>query len=91
MSWLQAFIIDRGQKMKEFEKWLKLTQDGWVKDINGRTWPSFGCLNTNDEAECAEMGWRAALKMVQDWYKDAREGFDLGLWDMIKEELNGKT
>ena len=67
--------------MKEFEKWLKFTQDGWVKDIGGKTWPSFGCLNTNDEAECAEMGWIAALKwalLTGSWKIVAQE---------IKEEI----
>ena len=38
------------------------------------------------------LGWKAALEMVQRWYQEAREGrpqtFDLGLWDMLKKELD---
>lgn len=63
--------------MKEFDKWLK--ENDW------QCW-------LYDEEDAAKEGWRAALGMVRNWYKESREGFDLGLWDMIEKELkNGDT
>ena len=38
-----------------------------------------------------EDSWEAALRWVLDEYKVAREGFDLGLWEMIMEELDATT
>ena len=68
--------------MKEFDKW-NSKQERIVPSDTGR-------LYTLIDHE-RKYAWRAALEMVQAWYKDAREGYDLGLWDMLKEELDGKT
>lgn len=46
---------------------------------------------TKTEKGYCMIAWRAALEMVQDWYKEARDGFDLGLLDMIKKELDGTS
>ena len=80
--------------MEQFEKWLKFTQDGWVKDIEGNVWPSFGGLVTRDEAECAKDGWRAALEWVLTHkkpikYRDYK--FDYIKTDVIDEELNATS
>lgn len=65
--------------MKQFEKWLK---EDSIKS---------GYLYDEEAERQREKGWRAALEMVQRWYMEVREGrpqtFDLGLWDMLKKEL----
>jgi len=60
--------------MIEFEKW-------WKEKIKERSFPR--CV----ARQPCEDTWKAALEWIQDSYKFARDGFDLGLWDMIKKEL----
>ncbi len=66
--------------MKEFEKWYKKEHK---RESNPNVF--YG----------AELGWKAALEWIQREYMKAREGrdvrFDLGLWDMLKYELDEET
>lgn len=69
--------------MKQFDKW-------WL-EYNKRLYNVSIKPQEVAPRKLAENGYRAALEMIQDWYKNAREGFDLGLYAMLKEELNGTS
>ena len=76
--------------MKEFEKWLSLMNEGWVKDVNGDLWALFRVSYTRDEKDAAMDGWQAALKWVLTHkkhikYKDHE--FDWVKTDVIEQEL----
>ena len=64
---------------------LEKAQKKYWYDRGFNKWDS-GCVANPELCVFAE-GWKAALEMVQDWYKDARGGFDLCLLDMLKQEL----
>lgn len=61
--------------MEQFEKWSRMTETTFPKTVYTER----------------KKAWKAALGWVLTEYQKAREGFDLGLWDMIKKELNAKT